>query len=126
MNTLQGVLEEALSGALYREAAVIISSKLAAQSITLSKRDIERLAKHLGAKTDEAFKYSIWRWWKSRDVAVDIDESEINEIQARFERFLNENIQDFIHDVVVESSASVLATLRRRCIFQTIPATDSI
>lgn len=114
MNTLQSALEESLSEAVYQEAARMMCAKLEAQGVTVSQRETDRLAKHLSSETDESFRFSIWSWWKTRDVAIDIKESDVDEIQARFESFLNDGIEDLIRSMIDELSPKVLGTLRKR------------
>lgn len=74
--------------------ARLIGSKFEGQGITLSRRELDQLAEHLQSNGDVPFRPSLRNWWRGRGVSIDVGELDSEEIGDRFDKFIDEGLED--------------------------------
>lgn len=113
MDTLQSALNKVLLDTAYQAFATTIAEKLAAQGLTLTTRERDRLAEYLRSDATDTIHFRRWRWWENRNLTIEVTEEEAEAVHSRFTQFLESQLSGLIDSAIEDLSANILQTLNR-------------
>jgi len=108
--TLEGALGK-LPGQLYTQLLV---QKLKAHGVNLSRREQQKLEKHILSSASETFSLGRWRWWQSQHVTLDVTAEEMQEIERQFTHVAVDRLSQLIETTASDLAANILGTLKNK------------
>jgi hypothetical protein len=113
MQILQQVLEDALGKLPDQLFGQLLTEKLKAQGIKLSRSEHRRLQHHLLSGTSNMLRLKRWRWWEEESIVLEFTEEETHEIAQRCTEVV-EQLPALIETLTSDVATDTLVRLKRR------------
>lgn len=114
MRILQDAIEGVLQSLPEQALTALIEKKLAAQGVTLSKRQRELLTRHIMKGGKDTFRLQNWKWWDRRHVKLEFTPEDAEQIEKKVTGVIEDRLPELIRTVTEDLSCDVLADLKRR------------
>ncbi|MFH2142684.1 MAG: DUF5677 domain-containing protein [Bacteroidota bacterium] len=113
MNNLQNILKKELDLVVPGMVADLISSKLAAKGITITKKEKQHLIKIISEKQEYNIIYQKWKLWENKNINIDITEEDIKSIEGKAEKFI-QKMPELIESTLENITDHMTTVLKKR------------
>ncbi len=113
MKTLHGTFQELAAQLPTRLASELIAKKIAEHGVVLSAKRKEQVRRRLVSQDLSSIRIPDWRWWKTRQIHIEITPDDIAAINAKFESWL-ESLPRLLVGLVDELALTILPRLKKR------------
>ncbi|OFW06087.1 MAG: hypothetical protein A3G20_01880 [Acidobacteria bacterium RIFCSPLOWO2_12_FULL_59_11] len=113
MQLLHKALQEELGELPGDIFAQLLSEKLNARGLKLSRREIQLLQKRILSGESRTLHLRRWRWWERQCIDLEFTDHEMQEFEHRLTRDISEMLPQVIDTMAGELATCILATLKR-------------
>jgi hypothetical protein len=113
MGILQTTLDRTLLDTPYKLIANIMADKIAAQGVTLTTSEREKLFSHIRSQSHEVFHFRRWRWWDNKQLKIELTAADVEAVQDHVTEFIDTKLPELVTSAAEDISASIILTLHR-------------
>jgi len=106
MGILQTTLDQTLLDTPYKLIANIMADKIAAQGVTLTTREREKLFSHIRSQSYEVFRFRRWRWWDNQQLKIELTAADVEAVQDRMTEFIDTKLPELVTSAAEDISAN--------------------